>query len=97
MFYIKGSFYIKGCDKAARGLYRAEPIPTRAPGRLKTSLTFLPSEGPRGRVSRESNPGLPIHSPARYLYPTAAGNRIPGDQPHKVRKKGRYCKFFIHA
>ena len=24
---------------------------------------------------RESNPDLPIHSPARYLYATAAGNK----------------------
>ena len=36
--------------------------------------TALPSEGPHAvRVSRESNPDLPIHSPARYLYAIAAG------------------------
>ena len=35
------------------------------------SLTSLPSEG-AVRVCRESNPDLPIHSQARYLYATAA-------------------------
>ena len=74
------SFQILTCYRAptpwaARGLKRAEPTPTRAPGRPKTSLTCLPSEDPHAvRVCRESNPDLPIHSPARYLCATAAGN-----------------------
>ena len=63
---------------AARGLKRAEPTLTRAPGRLKTSFTSLPSEGPHAvRVSGESNPDLPIQSPARYLCATAAGSVLP--------------------
>ena len=42
-------------------------------GRPKTSFTSLPSEGLYAvRVSRESNPERLIHSPARYLYATAA-------------------------
>ena len=57
---------------AARGLWRAEPTSTLAPGRPKTSFTSLPSEGPHAvRVSGESNPDLPIQSPARYLCATA--------------------------
>ena len=60
---------------AARKRY--EPTPTRAPGRPKTSITSLPSGGPHAmRVSRESNPGLPTQSPARYLYATAAGKTL---------------------
>ena len=91
------SFQILTCCRAphamaARGLERAEPTPTRAPGRPKTSLTSLPSEGPHAvRACRESNPDLPIHSPARYLYATAAGpltglgNFLPAKKlPHKL-------------
>ena len=60
---------------AARGLKRAEPTPTRAPGCPKTSFTSLPSEGQHAvRVSRESNPDRPIQSLARCLCATAAGN-----------------------
>ena len=41
---------------AARGLTRAEPTSTRAPGRPNTSFTSLPSEGPHAVwVSGESN------------------------------------------
>ena len=41
---------------AARSLKRAEPNPTRVPGRPITSLTSLPSEGPHAvRVCWESN------------------------------------------
>ena len=75
------SFQIFTCCRvptpwAARGLYRAEPTSTRAPGRPKTSFTSLPSEGPHTvRVSGESNPDLPIHSPASYLCATAASSR----------------------
>ena len=74
------SFQILTCCRAptpwaARGLKRAEPTSTRAPGRPKTSFTSLPSEGQHGvRVSGESNPDLPIQSPARYLCATAAGH-----------------------
>ena len=73
------SFQILTCYRAptpwaARGLKRAEPTPTWAPGRPKTSFTSLPSEGPHAvRVSRDSNPDRPIQSPARYLCATAAG------------------------
>ena len=51
------SFLILTCCRAptpwaARGLKRAEPTSTRAPGRPKTSFTSLPSEGPHAvRVS----------------------------------------------
>ena len=59
---------------AAGGILCAEPTPIRAPGHPKTSLTSLPTEGPHAlRLNRESNPGLLIHSPARYLYTTATG------------------------
>ena len=74
------SFQILTCCRAptpwaARGLKRAKPTSTRAPGRPKTSFTSLPSECPHAvRVSGESNPDLPIQSPARYLYATAAGD-----------------------
>ena len=50
---------------------------TRAPGRPKISLTSLPSEIPQVvRVDQISNPDLPIHSQARYLYATAAAQVI---------------------
>ena len=42
--------------------------------RICSALTSLSSEDPHIlRVSQESNPDLPIHSPARYLYATATG------------------------
>ena len=48
----------------------------------KTSLTSLPSEGPHAvRVCRESNPDLPIHSPARFFCPTAAGQTTAKKSP----------------
>ena len=41
--------------------------------RQTTYFTFLPSDGANAvRVCRESNPDRPIHSPACYLYATAA-------------------------
>ena len=73
------SFQILTCCRAptpwaARGLKRAEPTSTWEPGCPKTSFTSLPSECPHAvRVSGESNPDLPIQSPARYLCATAAG------------------------
>ena len=54
-------------------LKRSEPTPTWAPGRPKTSLTSMPSEGPHTvRVCQESNPGLQIIYPARYSYAISA-------------------------
>ena len=57
---------------ASRSLYGAEPTPT-------------PSEH-AVRVCRELNSDRPIHSPARYLYATAAGrsNRAHVPQIHFV-------------
>ena len=62
---------------ASRGLERAQPTPTRALGRPKTSFTYLQSEGAHAvRICQESNPDIPIHSPARYLFATAAGRSL---------------------
>ena len=54
------------------GFLARRAYPTRAPN-PKTLVTSLSSESPHVvRVCRESNPNLPIHSPARNLYATAA-------------------------
>ena len=77
----------------ARGLKRAEPSPTRTTGRPKTSFN---SEGPHSvRVCQESNPDLPIHNPARYLYTISADRPrlLDGDLWFKVsQNNGMWIK-----
>ena len=51
------------------------------------TFNLLAIEGPHAiRVSRESNPSRPIHSPARYIYATAAGGKIG-----REGKRGKFC------
>ena len=84
------------------GVFSVPNLPRHGHRDVRMSFTSLPSEGPHAvRVSGESNPDLPIQSPARYLCATAAGNNLSnymiGLADHCTCTYNHYQLKYIHS